>query len=122
MSPYASRVFAAFAILIGALAIASCDRNASDASVASTKSQAEKIVAALTAYKQDKGRYPDKLDELVPKYLNAIEHPLLGDGWIYAAPPDGYRYNFGFRPGGGDTRSFYWSVEQRGWEMDDGKF
>jgi hypothetical protein len=45
----------------------------------------------LAAYRQDHGRYPEKLDELVPKYLAKVPGDLFsGEPLIYRPEGDGY--------------------------------
>jgi hypothetical protein len=42
------------------------------------------IIAALEAYRVDKGDYPKELKELVPHYLKRIDPPPAGDRtWTY---------------------------------------
>jgi hypothetical protein len=49
------------------------------------------VAFALAAYRQDHGRYPAKLDELAPKYLEIIPDDLFsGEALIYRLEDDGY--------------------------------
>jgi hypothetical protein len=49
------------------------------------------LAFALAAYHSDHGRYPAKLDELVPKYLEKIPDDLFsGKALIYRVEDDGY--------------------------------
>jgi len=42
------------------------------------------IIAALTKYKSEEGKYPENLQELVPKYLNPVPDPDWGTNeWFY---------------------------------------
>lgn len=48
---------------------------------------------ALAAYKADKGRYPQKLDELVPAYLKSLPKDLFsGKEFVYKPSADGADY------------------------------
>jgi len=53
------------------------------------KPEGEAIVAALEGYKRDQGRFPDRLGQLVPKYLPATPVPAQLTLIAYAAPEDG---------------------------------
>jgi hypothetical protein len=51
------------------------------------------VAFALAAYRADRGRYPDKLDELAPKYIAAVPNDLFaGKSLIYR--PSGKDYLF----------------------------
>ncbi len=47
--------------------------------------KAEPLIAALEAYRRDHKRYPDELEELVPRYLPRIPEPtaVAERSWIY---------------------------------------
>lgn len=52
----------------------------------------DEIVAALKQFKNDHGDYPEKLEQLVPQYLEAIPPPVAGENyWKYdrGEPPHG---------------------------------
>lgn len=49
-----------------------------------TRRLGAELVAALEAYRADRGEYPETLDDLVPDYLARIERPTWGVGeWTY---------------------------------------
>jgi hypothetical protein len=45
--------------------------------------QGDEIVAAIEKYYSETNRYPDKLDELVPVYLNEIPLTITGERFEY---------------------------------------
>ncbi|HTO71568.1 MAG TPA: hypothetical protein VMR31_17035 [Myxococcota bacterium] len=59
-----------------------------------------KVLDALEAYKKDNATYPDKLDALVPKYLDEIPRPQIGiirdedDRFTYSNYGDSYALEF----------------------------
>jgi hypothetical protein len=52
------------------------------------ETNAQRVVAACEAYQADHGRFPEKLDELVPRYLNSV--PLAK---YCLGPPSRYFYS-----------------------------
>lgn len=49
-----------------------------------TRGRADAIIAALEEYRRRHPEYPATLEHLVPEFLPAIEHPLVGKGrWEY---------------------------------------
>lgn len=50
----------------------------SERKVAESKLRGGKIILALERYYQKNFRYPDKLDELIPEYMDVILTPLAG--------------------------------------------
>jgi len=55
------------------------------------------IVAAVEAYKLANKRYPEKLAQLQPKFLQKIPQPAPGTNFVYAASSDGTSAWFGFQ-------------------------
>jgi hypothetical protein len=55
------------------------------------------IDLALRAYRADRGEWPEKLEQLVPQYLNAIPlDPMSGESYVYrAAEPEFVLYSVG---------------------------
>jgi hypothetical protein len=52
------------------------------------ESRASEIVAALEKYRRNRGRYPDRLSELVPEYIAAVKPPHYGvKKWEYVHYP-----------------------------------
>ena len=49
----------------------------------------ERIVAAFEKYKAANGRYPERLDALVPAFLPQIPTPVIDTNFVYAASEDG---------------------------------
>ena len=65
--------------------------NWSEEDVAETKKIGNEIKHALATYKDDNGLYPEKLSLLVPKYIDAIEQPLVGnEQWSYSITNNKY--------------------------------
>lgn len=64
-----------------------------------SKSRGDQIVAALKAFKQKHGAYPDTLGELVPGFMLEIPNPTAGTReWKYVKdkPGQGAYYNLAF--------------------------
>ncbi len=66
--------------------------------------EARRILAGLAvrleAFRKDRGDYPEKLDELVPQYMDKIPvHPRSGDALLYAKFKEGYRIAENNEPG-----------------------
>ena len=61
-----------------------------------TEERAERINRALVAYQQAKGRYPEALQELSPKYLLYVPAQVIipSEGWCYQGGVDYYRFGF----------------------------
>jgi hypothetical protein len=53
------------------------------------KDAAETIAAAVRAYQRDNGRYPARLEDLVPRYLAEIPQAGEWSPMFYAAEPGG---------------------------------
>ena len=65
--------------------------------IQNSQSRAVPIIKALEKYKDDRGRYPDSLAELVPKYIVQIDPPTAGDGkWRYRTLKDVLSYSLVF--------------------------
>ncbi len=90
----------------------------SDAAYETTKSRAAALVAAIEAYKQSRGGYPERLDDLVPAFATTIEPPIVGDGkWTYTRV-SADRFQLGFFVGpiyegdGYDSARGTWYVDR----------
>jgi hypothetical protein len=60
-----------------------------DARIRATVAAGETVVAALEAYRQEHGRLPHHIEQLVPRYLQFIPQPVYGAAsWDFAAVPD----------------------------------
>ena len=74
-----------------------CSNRWSDSNVAESKKRGNNINKALLAYKTENSIYPERLDLLVPKYLEKIESPMAGNRkWIYEVYDSNQQYNLGF--------------------------
>jgi hypothetical protein len=61
--------------------------------VAETKRRGDVVRNALKEYRTKTGSFPEKLDALVPQYLNAIPQPTVGKRiWKYDVYADGQAY------------------------------
>lgn len=55
-------------------------------SEAESRARGDRIVAAIRTYREQNGRYPGQLNDLVPDFLPEIEQPTVGDcRWNYRA-------------------------------------
>ena len=61
-----------------------------------TEKRAERINRALVAYQQAKGRYPEALQDLSPKYLLYVPRQVIipSEGWCYQGGLHYYRFGF----------------------------
>ena len=57
----------------------------------------EAIVAAVQAYKLANGRFPEKLEQLQPRFLATIPQPAPATNFVYAAASDGATFWFGYQ-------------------------
>jgi hypothetical protein len=57
-----------------------------------TRRSAVEVMAGLEAYRQDKGEYPESLDQIVPAYLSRMPYDSFSDGgkFVYSRTPNGY--------------------------------
>ena len=55
------------------------------------------IVRALEAFKRGAGRYPEKLELLMPTYLAEIPQPAMDTNFVYAASSDGKECWFAYQ-------------------------
>lgn len=79
----------------------------------------KQLVAALERNRAEVGRYPDRLQTLVPRYLPSIEQPTAGvRQWRYASKPDDCRFHLSFAASRGYPVCFYddsngtWYIDQ----------
>jgi hypothetical protein len=67
----------------------------------------DEIASAIGKYREDQGRYPERLYLLIPKYLKSIEPPSAGTRvWNYTTDEKGTQYALEL-----DSRApyqFYW--------------
>lgn len=58
------------------------------------KRSGDTIVMALNEYYSDQGRYPEKLDDLVPTYLAELKEPGTMWGWLYLVEKDNFTLGY----------------------------
>jgi hypothetical protein len=77
-----------------------------------------RLIKALDAFKQNNGRYPEQLGELVPKYLDAVpDASKTGSNSLrfwYAPKGDSYRITFNYR-GPGSNNCIYEPSMRKSW-------
>ena len=61
--------------------------------------RAKELIKALEQYKADTGKYPTKLDALVPSYLTAIPQPARGAQYEYELLSNGDEFTLSFDVG-----------------------
>ena len=72
----------------------------------------DSIVRRLETFRRENGRYPARLEELVPEYLSSVPTPRVGRGWSYRT--DGKKFNLSFGVGEHNyPTSWFWSDERR---------
>lgn len=67
-----------------------------EATLEQSKGTGDRIVAQIERFHSDHGRYPERLDDLVPDYLPAIPRPGDGVGYFYSRKDEVYQLSFGF--------------------------
>jgi hypothetical protein len=81
------RGIAAALLLLQTIGCAGC-ADWSQPSIATSKQTGDKIMAALEAYRADNSVFPQRLEDLIPRYLERIDPPLAGDRqWHYWTRP-----------------------------------
>ncbi len=88
-----------------------------------TEMEAKKIVAAIERYHSENTKYPEKLEDLVPAYLQELVKPKWGDsGWMYIGSETGFYLEVGNISGIGSREYPYPSLSystSRGWYLND---
>jgi hypothetical protein len=74
----------------------------------------EPIIAALEAYKNDHGSYPEDLDQLAPDYLPVA--PVAPDDLDYSYSSDGPTYSFSFHYRGPGLNTCTYESEAEEWD------
>ena len=100
-----------------------CLTSMSDAqSVDATIERGDEIVQAITSYQNLHGRYPRRLDDLVPQHIASIQPPLAGDSaWLYGLHSVRGRVHFHLSFGCGPEPYpcyYYSSADDDGWMPD----
>ena len=83
----------------------------------------DRIVAALEQYRNDIGHYPDRLNDLVPKYIQQIEPPRYGEKkWDYNHRPG--ENSFGLYMWGRKAYQdgYLYNSEKKQWEVVENSF
>lgn len=91
--PWAEIMVAAVVVAAGAGVYLYAHRD--EGRLEESKRAGTEVVAGLRAYHDEHETYPDRLDELVPRYLAAVPQPTWGLGrWSYErySPADGSVY------------------------------
>jgi hypothetical protein len=84
--------------------------------VSGSQRRGDAVVIALNAYKRDLGRYPDKLDSLVPKYIGIIRPPTVGNKqWDYDAYNDGQSFELSITYGNYSVPRWHFSNYSTRW-------
>jgi hypothetical protein len=82
-----------------------------------SKSLGNAVIHAIRDYRTDSGRYPENLNQLVPKYLKVIPTPIAGVGeWHYFTCEDGSAFALEFS--GSRQRTCEYSGEMGWWRND----
>jgi hypothetical protein len=87
--PWPEIIVTALVIAAGAAVFVYAHRD--EDALTESKERGAAIVAALTAYRSDRGTYPERLDQLVPAHMDSLEAPVWGlRRWRYRryAPAD----------------------------------
>ena len=76
----------------------------------------DELVNALETYYNDKQKYPNSLDDLVPHYLDIVQEPKWGDsGWEYDGGPESLKVGYKTKHGGLYPQMVY---TKQGWVYD----
>ena len=78
------------------------------------------IVRSIEAYNSEEGRFPEKLEELVPKYLPRIPKVYWGEtGWIYEAKDEDFTLTVGYKSEylGSLNPYFEYSSKNKAWDF-----
>src|SRR5262245_56102312 len=63
--------------------------------ISGTQRAGDTIVKGLESFHRQNGRYPSRLDELIPKYLDSLPALRVGRGWDYRLDGSSYVLSFG---------------------------
>ncbi len=85
------------------------------AKIAAAKKLGDMIVAALDRYRMERGRFPDRLEDLVPQYLESLRPVPAGTGkWQYGVTLGGQVYKLGFF--GSRPDSYWYDTSKKTWK------
>jgi hypothetical protein len=82
----------------------------------------DEIVDALEGYRATEGRYPQSLEELIPKYLSSIPAARWGlKTWQYSANGNEFslQVNESTKTGDGNAQWLQYLGPKSGWQMGD---
>ena len=66
--------------------------------VARSQRVGDAIIVEIKKFREDRGQFPERLDELTPEYLETIPPPLAGSGqWHYERRDEGASYMLQFQ-------------------------
>lgn len=85
--------------------------------------RAAPLMDALERYRHDEGRYPARLELLVPTYLPTVPRAAWRYPYTYIVCSNGAAYILGFRPGGHSDltpKSWNYSSEHGAWKFGSG--
>jgi hypothetical protein len=108
------------AMLLIALCLVGCSSGRQK--MAETTQRGNRIVRALEQYHADRGRYPNSLTDLSPKYLREIPPPTWGlRTWQYQSRASDFtlRVDESVHTGDGDSRWLQYMGKQLGWQVGD---
>jgi len=115
---YRQHSYSYYGALILLLVIVGCEPNPGVPPGENITVAADQVIKALEAYKKANGRYPDKIEQLAPNYLNPIPTPDWGTRrWEYIVCHDG---NILLQVRLGDNRyeRVYYRTETGEWGRD----
>ncbi len=113
------------AVICLSVASTACDRTWdeskwTDANFTATKAEGDAIVAALEAYKSQKGTYPATLGALVPEFMVGIPDPSTGwPEWGYVLSEGDRTFELTFAANEGGYPCSYWSSSKGKWIRDE---
>lgn len=91
-----------------------------DSNVATSQARAESIIAALTAYHDSVGMYPETLDQLAPEFIDRIPRPTAGeDEWSYASTNAGEDFILQFSANELGLPTAWYESRHRKWFAED---
>jgi hypothetical protein len=111
-------------IFMGSLWLALCSLQGcsgedwSKSALDQTEMDGDKVISALKHYRADENKYPPQLEQLVPKYIDKIPAPLVGNRtWQYLTNENA----FGLVVESSDTSdpTLKWASTYGKWVVDD---
>jgi len=85
-----------------------------------SKRRAEPIVTALEAYLANHGAFPERLDALVPRYMQSIPDPTAGSRkWHYSVRDNCFSLSFGCGADQYPNCTLSWTADGMWWILDE---